>query len=149
LKQNDSIFHHILEMDDLPQGESQYQAYSSDRNWWPSHLEHNFQSLSLTKHKNILDSADSSLDCREADPSFQASQILWSTGSLSTSIPNGFYSIIPVSKWIFCMTFDLSKDTDTLLLHFISLVCFEICRKGDSRSVSTLFLFLMIFIPLE
>ena len=30
-------------------------------------------------------------------PSNSASNILWTTGSLSEPIPNGFYSVIPVS----------------------------------------------------
>ncbi|GJM90717.1 hypothetical protein PR202_ga07023 [Eleusine coracana subsp. coracana] len=84
-------------MDDLPEDEGQYQTYSSDRNCWPAHLDNKFRSLSLTKREKNLDSADSSLDCKEADH-FQASQILWSTGSLSTPIPNGFYSIIPEKR---------------------------------------------------
>ncbi|TVU33228.1 hypothetical protein EJB05_25018 [Eragrostis curvula] len=85
-------------MDDLPEDEGRYQTYSSDRNCWPSHLEHKFQSSSLTKQEKNLDSADSSLDFREADLSFKASQTLWSTGSLSSPIPNGFYSIIPEKR---------------------------------------------------
>ncbi|GJN19429.1 hypothetical protein PR202_gb06707 [Eleusine coracana subsp. coracana] len=81
----------------LREDEGQYQTYSSDRNCWPAHLDNKFRSLSLTKRENNLDSADSSLDCKEADH-IQASQILWSTGSLSTPIPNGFYSIIPEKR---------------------------------------------------
>ncbi|KAL6888984.1 hypothetical protein ACP4OV_010010 [Aristida adscensionis] len=85
-------------MDDLPEDEGRSQTHSSDRNCWPSHLEHKFESLSLTNQGKNLDSAESSLDCREVDHSLQAAQILWSTGSLSSPIPNGFYSIIPEKK---------------------------------------------------
>lgn len=92
MKQNDTIFQHILEMDDLPGDEGRSQTQSSDPNW-PSHLDHKVQSLSLTKQEKNL---DSSVYCTEAGHSFQAAQTLWSTGSLSGPIPNGFYSIIPV-----------------------------------------------------
>jgi hypothetical protein len=95
LKQNDSLFHHILEMDDLPGDEGRSQTHPSDRNW-PSHLEQKFQSLPLTKQERNFDSAYSSLDSREVGHSLQAAQTLWSSGSLSGPIPNGFYSIIPV-----------------------------------------------------
>ncbi|XP_062223631.1 probable serine/threonine-protein kinase SIS8 isoform X2 [Phragmites australis] len=85
-------------MDDLPGDEGRSQTHSSDPNR-PSHLEDKFQSLSLTKHEKNLDPADSSFDCREADHSLQAAQTLWSTGSLSSPIPNGFYSIIPEKRF--------------------------------------------------
>ncbi|KAL6629406.1 hypothetical protein ACP70R_029171 [Stipagrostis hirtigluma subsp. patula] len=85
-------------MDDLPEDEGPSKTHSSDRNCWPSNLEHKFGSLSLTKQGKNFDSADSSLDCREANHSLQAAQILWSTGSLSGPIPNGFYSVIPEKK---------------------------------------------------
>jgi hypothetical protein len=83
-------------MDDLPDGQGQSDTHSSDPNGLP---EHKLQSNSLAKQERGLDSADSSLNPREVDHAFCASQALWSTGSLSSSIPNGFYSIIPVS-WI-------------------------------------------------
>jgi len=97
LKQNDSLFHHILEMDDLPGDEGRSQTHPSDRNW-PSHLEQKFQSLPLTKQERNFDSAYSSLDSREVGHSLQAAQTLWSSGSLSGPIPNGFYSIIPEKR---------------------------------------------------
>jgi hypothetical protein len=84
-------------MDDLPEDEGRSQTQPSDPNWH-SHLDHKFQSLSLTKQEKILDSAYSSLDSREAGHSLQAAQTLWSTGSLSGPIPNGFYSIIPKKR---------------------------------------------------
>lgn len=97
MKQNDSLFHHILEMDDLPGDEGRSQTHPSDRNW-PSHLEQKFQSLPLTKQERNFDSAYSSLDSREVGHSLQAAQTLWSSGSLSGPIPNGFYSIIPEKR---------------------------------------------------
>ncbi|XP_062218720.1 serine/threonine-protein kinase EDR1-like isoform X2 [Phragmites australis] len=99
-------------MDDLPDDEGRSQTHSSDRNCWPSFLEHKFQSLSLTKQERNLDSADSSLVCKEADHPLQAAQILWSTGSLSSPIPNGFYSIIPEKRLKEC--FDTIPSPDDL-----------------------------------
>ncbi|XP_008677420.1 ATP binding protein isoform X2 [Zea mays] len=84
-------------MDDLPGDEGRSQTHPSDRNW-PSHLEQKFQSLPLTKQERNFDSAYSSLDSREVGHSLQAAQTLWSSGSLSGPIPNGFYSIIPEKR---------------------------------------------------
>lgn len=84
-------------MDDLPDGDGQSDTHSTDANWLSSHEEHKFQSISLAKQDHNSDLADSSLNCMKSDHSFCASQELWSTGSLSSPIPNGFYSIIPVS----------------------------------------------------
>ncbi|EES04829.1 hypothetical protein BDA96_04G115000 [Sorghum bicolor] len=84
-------------MDDLPRDEGRSQTHPSDQNW-PSHLEQKFQSLSLTKQERNFDSAYSSLDSREVGHSLQAAQTLWSSGSLSGPIPNGFYSIIPEKR---------------------------------------------------
>lgn len=84
-------------MDDLPRDEGRSQTHPSDRNW-SSHLEQKFQSLSLTKQERNFDSAYSSLDSREVSHSLQAAQTLWSSGSLSGPIPNGFYSIIPEKR---------------------------------------------------
>ena len=84
-------------MDDLPDGQGQSDTHSSDPNWLSSHEEHKFQTSSQDKQEHSLDFADSSPNSREVDHAFCASQALWSTGSLSSPIPNGFYSIIPVS----------------------------------------------------
>ncbi|CAN6243710.1 unnamed protein product [Urochloa humidicola] len=84
-------------MDDLPGDKGRSQTQPSDPNW-PSHLDHKVQSLSLTKQERNLDSPHSSLHFRGTGPSLEAAQTLWSTGSLSGPIPNGFYSIIPEKK---------------------------------------------------
>ncbi|CAD6247449.1 unnamed protein product [Miscanthus lutarioriparius] len=84
-------------MDDLPRDGGRSQTHPSDWNW-PSHLEQKFQSLTLTKQERNFDSAYSSLDSREVGHSLQAAQTLWSSGSLSGPIPNGFYSIIPEKR---------------------------------------------------
>nr|CAB3449441.1 unnamed protein product [Digitaria exilis] len=98
-------------MDGLPGDEGRSQTQPSDPNW-PSHLDHKFQSLSMTKQEKNLDSASSTLDCREAGRSLQATQTLWSTGSLSGPIPNGFYSIIPEKRLKEC--FDTIPSPDDL-----------------------------------
>ncbi|VAI45799.1 unnamed protein product [Triticum turgidum subsp. durum] len=99
-------------MDDLPDGEGQSDIHSTDANWLSSHEEHKFQSISLAKQDHNSDLADSSLNCMKGDHSFCASQELWSTGSLSSPIPNGFYSIIPDKKLKEC--FDAIPSPDDL-----------------------------------
>jgi hypothetical protein len=99
-------------MDGLPDGQGQSDAHSSDPNWLSSHEEHKYQSVYPVKQEHGSDFADSSLNSREADPSFCASQALWSTGSLSSPIPNGFYSIIPDKKLKEC--FDTIPSPDDL-----------------------------------
>lgn len=99
-------------MDDLPDGEGQSDTHSTDANWLSSHEEHKFQSISLAKQDHNSDLADSSLNCMKGDHSFCASQELWSTGSLSSPIPNGFYSIIPDKKLKEC--FDAIPSPDDL-----------------------------------
>ncbi|XP_037452883.1 serine/threonine-protein kinase EDR1-like isoform X1 [Triticum dicoccoides] len=99
-------------MDDLPDGDGQSDTHSTDANWLSSHEEHKFQSISLAKQDHNSDLADSSLNCMKGDHSFCASQELWSTGFLSSPIPNGFYSIIPDKKLKEC--FDAIPSPDDL-----------------------------------
>ncbi|KAG8070185.1 hypothetical protein GUJ93_ZPchr0006g44606 [Zizania palustris] len=99
-------------MDDLPDDQGQSDAHPSDPHWWPSHVEHKLQSISLTKEDKNLDLAGSSLDFREVDHSLQAAQTLWSTGCLLSPIPNGFYSVIPDKKLKEC--FDIIPSPDDL-----------------------------------
>lgn len=78
--------------------------------WWQSDLVGRFGSVSLDSREEILRNKKPT-DKDEYDKSLHqtASQILWSTGMLSETIPNGFYSIVPVSITsyfiIFCMFF--------------------------------------------
>ncbi|KAJ8499223.1 hypothetical protein OPV22_009775 [Ensete ventricosum] len=61
--------------------------------WWPSHFIENLQSVSLDPREEST--------CRVGKAelfSATASQLLWSTGTFSGSIPNGFYSVIPDKK---------------------------------------------------
>lgn len=64
--------------------------------WWPSNCVDTIGSVSLdtkdeTQRNKELTDSDGSVFCQTA------SQILWKTGILSEPIPNGFYSVIPVS----------------------------------------------------
>ncbi|XP_043701429.1 serine/threonine-protein kinase EDR1-like isoform X2 [Telopea speciosissima] len=71
----------------------------SGATWWPSGFIENFQSVSLGSHGDASHSKDLKRILHEDELSSQtASQILWTTGTLSGSIPNGFYSVIPDKK---------------------------------------------------
>lgn len=71
--------------------------------WWPSDFMDRFASASLASPEESLNNQESPRNVdQEASSSQTASQVLWSTGMLSEPIPNGFYSVIPVSTdfWI-------------------------------------------------
>lgn len=66
--------------------------------WWPSDFVENFESVSLSSQDQTLNNKELSGHANQDVMSPQkASQILWRTGMLSEPIPNGFYSVIPVS----------------------------------------------------
>ncbi|WOK98534.1 serine/threonine-protein kinase EDR1 isoform X2 [Canna indica] len=66
---------------------------TSNTAWWPSDFVENLQSVSLDPREKAA------CNVGTAEPFSQtASQILWSTGTFSGSIPNGFYSVIPDKK---------------------------------------------------
>ncbi|KAF9619162.1 hypothetical protein IFM89_005176 [Coptis chinensis] len=68
----------------------------SNTNWWPSGFMEKFQSVSLLSPDETLSSKEVPCASEQDDLSFQtASQILWTTGTFSGHIPNGFYSVIP------------------------------------------------------
>nr|XP_043634781.1 probable serine/threonine-protein kinase SIS8 [Erigeron canadensis] len=70
---------------------------SSSNTWWPSEFADKFGSVSLDSKKETPThrrSMSSSTYDRLISQSHIASQILWSTGVLSESIPNGFYSVV-------------------------------------------------------
>lgn len=75
---------------------------TSNAAWWPSDIIENLKSVSLSPREDTLTTEASICNLRHSQHSPKAaSQILWSTGSFSGSIPNGFYSIIPVRNRIF------------------------------------------------
>lgn len=70
----------------------------SNTSWWPSDFMEKFESVSLGSQEETLSNKESPRTSEEGGLSPQrASQILWRTGMLSEPIPNGFYSVIPVS----------------------------------------------------
>ncbi|KAI3872825.1 hypothetical protein MKX03_019028 [Papaver bracteatum] len=70
---------------------------SSNANWWPSGLMDKLRSVSLAQEESLNGKEMCNTD--RDDLSLQtASQILWTTGTLSGAIPNGFYSVIPEKK---------------------------------------------------
>ncbi|KAJ8485884.1 hypothetical protein OPV22_018369 [Ensete ventricosum] len=72
---------------------------TSNAAWWASDLIENLNSVSLAPREETLTTGESASDVRQAVHSSQvASQTLWSTGTFSGLIPNGFYSIIPDKK---------------------------------------------------
>ncbi|CAL9084353.1 unnamed protein product [Musa textilis] len=78
---------------------TQSEPGTSNAAWWASDLIENLNSVSLAPREETLTAGESASDVRQAVHSSQvASQILWSTGTYSGLIPNGFYSIIPDKK---------------------------------------------------
>ncbi|XP_064959288.1 U-box domain-containing protein 51-like isoform X2 [Musa acuminata AAA Group] len=78
---------------------TQSEPGTSNAAWWASDLIENLNSVSLAPREETLTTGESASDVRLAVHSSQvASQILWSTGTFSGLIPNGFYSIIPDKK---------------------------------------------------
>ncbi|CAL9145771.1 unnamed protein product [Musa hybrid cultivar] len=80
-------------MDDMSGDSARSEEGNSGAAWWPSHFIENLQSVSLDPRKEST--------CRVGKAelfSATASQLLWSTGTFSGSIPNGFYSVIPDKK---------------------------------------------------
>ena len=87
-----------MDMEDTRDGVGQGEQRPSSTTWWPSDFAEKFGSVSLDSKEETLSIKESN-NYNELDklPSQTASQILWSTGTLSKPIPNGFYSVIPVS----------------------------------------------------
>ncbi|PWZ32777.1 Serine/threonine-protein kinase CTR1 [Zea mays] len=77
-------------MDETPTSSGQSEDSSCEPNWWPPDLLEKIESASISRKHDVLGNLRSS--------SWKASQLLWSTGSYSGLIPNGFYSIIPDKK---------------------------------------------------
>ncbi|WOL20592.1 hypothetical protein Cni_G29397 [Canna indica] len=83
---------------ELSGGSAQSEPGSSNAAWWAQDLMENLKSVSLASREETI-TGDSECSLMQTEHSSQAaSQILWSTGSFSGLIPNGFYSIIPDKK---------------------------------------------------
>ncbi|KAJ6810458.1 putative serine/threonine-protein kinase EDR1 isoform X2 [Iris pallida] len=68
-------------------------------NWWPEDFLEKFQSTVVSPREESLSSRGPTYNVEKTElSSATASQALWSTGTLSSPIPNGFYSIIPDKK---------------------------------------------------
>lgn len=88
-------------MEDIPSDPGKSEAPNPNTSWWPSDLTGKLRSVSLMPEEQNLGAAGSASNAGQELSPRAASQILWSTGTLSSPIPNGFYSIIPVSKFHF------------------------------------------------
>lgn len=96
--QNDLSLQIFLEMDEVQADSGQSEAGPSNSTWWPLELMENLQSLSLDSQQRAMNVREFGVNVEQTETSPQtASQVLWSTGILCGPIPNGFYSIIPVS----------------------------------------------------
>lgn len=75
--------------------------------YWASNFVEKFGSVSLDPKEETLRNKELTENEVDNSPLSQtASQILWRTGTLSEPIPNGFYSVVPVSsKLLFCPFF--------------------------------------------
>lgn len=72
---------------------------SSASSCWPSELAERVKSLSVeSQGEALIRDSPRSVE-QDVSPGQRASQHLWDTGMLSEPIPNGFYSVVPVSDW--------------------------------------------------
>jgi len=99
----------------------------SNMSWWPSDFVEKFGSVSLDSHEETLSNKESPRHfVKDVLSSHKASQTLWRTGMLSEPIPNGFYSVTPVSI-DFYVTFlglqmSLSHILPELLVIFVAYI---------------------------
>lgn len=73
------------------------QGSSSATASWPSELAERVKSLSFESQGEALSKESPRSVEQDCSPGQRASQHLWDTGMLSEPIPNGFYSVVPVS----------------------------------------------------
>lgn len=81
---------------------------SSGNGWWPPDFLDKMESVSLSVQDEVLTAKESL--------SRNSSQVLWSTGTFSGVIPNGFYSLIPVSG-CFCLKLPATRFASTIALR--------------------------------
>lgn len=85
--------------------ESSGQRVSSTE-WWPTDFVDNFGSVSLDSVKETMRDKELVENENYDRLSYKtASQVLWSRGMLSEPIPNGFYSVVPVSIKTYLISF--------------------------------------------
>ncbi|XP_038981436.1 serine/threonine-protein kinase EDR1-like isoform X2 [Phoenix dactylifera] len=86
-------------MKEKPGDAGQSDPRTSNAAWWTSDFVEKLQAVSLApREETLTDRVSVCLAGRTEHSSQSASQILWSTGTFSAQIPNGFYSIIPDKK---------------------------------------------------
>jgi hypothetical protein len=84
-------------MDETPTSSGQSEATSHEPSWWPPDFLEKIESVALSREQEVLADKESRFKLANSrSSSWKASQLLWSTGTYSGFIPNGFYSIIPV-----------------------------------------------------
>uniref|UniRef100_A0A0E0JMB1 Protein kinase domain-containing protein n=1 Tax=Oryza punctata TaxID=4537 RepID=A0A0E0JMB1_ORYPU len=83
-------------MDDTPTSSGKSEVNSCEPSWWPPDFLAKIESVSLSRKQSVFSDKESRSNLRSS--SWKASQLLWSTGTYSGFIPNGFYSIIPDKK---------------------------------------------------
>ena len=93
---NGSVCQIFLEREENPGDSRQSEPKPSNAIWLPFNSQ-DLQSVSLVRQEQNMSSWESADNVEQAEVSSQtASHILWSTGTLSSPIDNGFYSVIPV-----------------------------------------------------
>ncbi|XP_020584720.1 serine/threonine-protein kinase EDR1-like isoform X1 [Phalaenopsis equestris] len=86
-------------MEEIPSDSGNSVSGTSNANCFQSDFVERFHAVSLVSHEENLNSRQPAYNEDKVEIlSLVASQTLWSTGSLSGPIPNGFYSIIPDKK---------------------------------------------------
>ncbi|EMS54897.1 hypothetical protein TRIUR3_23115 [Triticum urartu] len=86
-------------MDETPTSSGRSEATSCEPSWWPPDFLEKIESVALAREQEVLAEKESRSSLSNSrSSSWKASQLLWSTGTYSGFIPNGFYSIIPDKK---------------------------------------------------
>lgn len=85
-------------MEETPRDPGPLEPGPSRASWWPSGFMEKVQTMSLVSEAESLSIREPVHKAEQNDSSQTASEILWATGSFSGTIPNGFYSVIPVSS---------------------------------------------------
>jgi hypothetical protein len=84
-------------MDETPTSSGQSEATSCEPSLWPPDFLEKIESVAISRNQEVLADKESRFSLANSrSSSWKASQLLWSTGTYSGFIPNGFYSIIPV-----------------------------------------------------
>lgn len=86
-------------MDETPTSSGQSEATSCEPSLWPPDFLEKIESVAISRNQEVLADKESRFSLANSrSSSWKASQLLWSTGTYSGFIPNGFYSIIPDKK---------------------------------------------------